>query len=453
VSDNDPKKTVLIIDDDKIFCAAVKQFLAGKSLDVVLSHTASDGLAVCSRRDVDVVLLDQQLPDAEGHTLCQTILKYNDQTKIIFATAYPSFEHAVLALKAGAHDYLKKPFKLDELGHAVDHAFRTLELERIEQIQQFRSDREGNEAIVIGGNGLAETLKMVELAASTRSPVLLTGETGTGKSLIAKAIHYRSPASRAPFLSINCAALPETLIEAELFGYEKGAFTGAAQRKKGIFEMAEGGTLLLDEIGDMPLHLQSKLLGVLEDKIVRRLGGESTHFVNVRIITATGVDLESAMGRTFRRDLYYRLSVFRIHIPPLRERRDDIPGLCRHLMKTIARGREINIEDAELEKLGSYAWPGNVRELRNILERAFFLQKGSAFLPSALLGDLAEVSQPAPPECPEIDEVNLSLADVETRHIKHVLDKFSGNQTRTAEALGVSRSTLKRKLKELKVRS
>jgi DNA-binding NtrC family response regulator len=374
-------------------------------------------------------------------------LKYNDQTKIIFATAYPSFEHAVMALKAGAHDYLKKPFKLDELGHAVDHAFRTLELERIEQIQQFRSAREGDEAIIIGGNGLAETLKMVELAASTRSPVLLTGETGTGKSLIAKAIHYRSPASRAPFLSINCAALPETLIEAELFGYEKGAFTGATQRKKGIFEMAEGGTLLLDEIGDMPVHLQSKLLGVLEDKIVRRLGGESTHFVNVRIITATGVDLESAMGKTFRRDLYYRLSVFRIHIPPLRERRDDIPGLCRHLMKTIARGREINIEDAELEKLGSYAWPGNVRELRNILERAFFLQKGSAFLPSALLGDLAEVSQPAPPECPEVDEVNLSLADVETRHIKHVLDKFSGNQTRTAEALGVSRSTLKRKLK------
>lgn len=447
MNNDNPKKTVLIIDDDKVFCTAVKQFLAGKSLDVLLSHTALDGLAVCSRRDVDVVLLDQQLPDAEGHTLCQTILKYNDQTKIIFATAYPSFEHAVMALKAGAHDYLKKPFKLDELGHAVDHAFRTLELERIEQIQQFRSAREGDEAIIIGGNGLAETLKMVELAASTRSPVLLTGETGTGKSLIAKAIHYRSPASRAPFLSINCAALPETLIEAELFGYEKGAFTGATQRKKGIFEMAEGGTLLLDEIGDMPVHLQSKLLGVLEDKIVRRLGGESTHFVNVRIITATGVDLESAMGKTFRRDLYYRLSVFRIHIPPLRDRRGDIPGLCRHLMKTIARGREINIEDAELEKLGSYAWPGNVRELRNVLERAFLLQKGSVFLPSALLGDLAEVSQPAPPECPEVDEVNLSLADVETRHIKHVLDKFSGNQTRTAEALGVSRSTLKRKLK------
>jgi DNA-binding NtrC family response regulator len=447
VDNDNPRKTVLIIDDDKDFCAAVRQFLDEKSLEVLLSHTASDGLAVCSRRDVDVVLLDQQLPDAEGHTLCQTILKYNDQTKIIFATAYPSFEHAVMALKAGAHDYLKKPFKLAELGHAVDHAFRTLELERIEQIQHFQSEREGDEAIIIGGNGLAETLKMVDRAAASRSPVLLTGETGTGKSLMAKAIHYRSAAHSAPFLAVNCTALPETLIEAELFGFEKGAFTGAATNKKGVFEMAEGGTLLLDEIGDMPFHLQSKLLGVLEDRMVRRLGGESSHFVNVRVITATGVDLEAAMGKTFRKDLYYRLSVIRIHVPPLRDRRGDIPGLCRHLMKKIAGGREISIEDGELAKLASYAWPGNVRELRNILERAFLLQKGSAFRPSELLGDIAEAGNPAPRECPDVDEENLSLAAVEKRHIRFVLDKLSGNHTRTAEALGVSRSTLKRKLK------
>jgi DNA-binding NtrC family response regulator len=354
-----------------------------------------------------------------------------------------------MALKAGAHDYLKKPFKLAELGHAVDHAVRTLELEQIEQIQHFQSEREGDETAIIGGNGLMDTLKLVDLAASSRSPVLLTGETGTGKSFLAKAIHYRSSARGAPYFAVNCAALPETLIEAELFGYEKGAFTGAVASKKGFFEMTGGGTLLLDEIGDMPVHLQSKLLGVLEDKVVRRLGGESAHFVNVRIITATGVDLESAMGKTFRKDLYYRLSVIRIHIPPLRDRRGDIPALCRHLMKKIAGGREIKIEDAELAKLGSYAWPGNVRELRNILERAFLLQKGSAFRPSEFLGDMTEAHQPDPRVCPDIEEADLRLADMENRHIRFVLGKFSGNQTRTAYALGVSRSTLKRKLKTL----
>ncbi|OGW53868.1 MAG: hypothetical protein A2Z46_08355, partial [Nitrospirae bacterium RBG_19FT_COMBO_55_12] len=433
---------------DRVFCAAVKEYLASNSVDVLVSHTASDGLAVCSQKEIDVVLLDQQLPDAEGHTLCQSILKYNDQTKIIFATAYPSFEHAVMALKSGAHDYLKKPFKLAELGHAVEHALRTLELERFEQIQNFRSEREGDEAVISSGTGLADTLKMVELAASSRSSVLITGETGTGKSLLAKAIHYKSSARREPFIAINCTALPESLIEAELFGYEKGAFTGAVKSKKGIFEMAEGGTLLLDEIGDMPLHLQAKLLGVLEDKKVIRLGSESFHSVNVRIITATGVDMESSLGRTFRKDLYYRLSVIRIHIPPLRERRGDIPALCNHLLKQIAGGREIKIEDDELARLASYAWPGNVRELKNILERAYLLQKGSEFQPSELLGKMSEVNKSSPSACTDKPE-NLSLEDMEARHINYVLDKFSGNHTKAADALGISRSTLKRKRKTL----
>lgn len=448
MQDGNTRKTVLIIDDDKVFCDAVREYMARDSMNVLVSHTAADGLAACARNEVDVVLLDQQLPDAEGHTLCPSILKYNDQTKIIFATAFPSFEHAVMALKSGAHDYLKKPFKLAELGHAVEHALRTRELERFEQIQHFRSEREGDEAIVISGNGLADTLKMVELAASSRSPVLITGETGTGKSLLAKVIHYRSSARREPFININCTALPENLIEAELFGYEKGAFTGAIKSKKGIFEMAEGGTLLLDEIGDMPLHLQAKLLGVLEDKKVMRLGSESFHSVDVRIITATGVDLEAAMGGTFRKDLFYRLSVIRIKIPPLRERRSDIPGLCHHLLKQFAGGREIKIDGNELDKLASYSWPGNVRELKNVLERAFLLQKGSAFRPSELLGTTSESTSPAATQTRNEHET-LLLAEIEARHINYVIDKFSGNHTRAAQALGISRSTLKRKLKSL----
>ena len=233
-------------------------------------------------------------------------------------------------MKGGAYDYLTKPFELDDLGLTVERAFRTAELEGIEQVQTYRREKEIEEAVLVGGTGLDETMRLVELAAASESPVLITGETGTGKTLAAKAIHYRSKLASFPFISINCAALPENLIEAELFGYDKGAFTGAVTAKKGIFEMAEGGTLFLDEIGEMPLHLQSKLLSTIEEKTLKRLGSESFRRVNVRIIAATSVDLERSLGQTFRKDLYYRLSVIRIHLPPLRERRQDLAAAVRH---------------------------------------------------------------------------------------------------------------------------
>jgi DNA-binding NtrC family response regulator len=440
-----PKKTILVIDDDKVFTEGVREYLADRSLHVLLAHTAAEGVTACAKNEVDIVLLDQQLPDAEGHTLCPQILKHSDRTKIIFVTAFPSFDHAVAALKAGAHDYLKKPFKLAELGHAVEAALRTLELERFEQIQNFRSEREGDEAVIIGGKGIEEIMKLADLAASSRSPVLITGETGTGKSLLAKVIHYRSAEHRAPYININCTALPESLIEAELFGYEKGAFTGAVKTKRGIFEMAEGGTLLLDEIGDLPLHLQAKLLGVLEDRKVIRLGSETFHSVNARIITATGVDIEGTLGKSFRKDLFYRLSVIRITIPPLRERRSDIPGLCRYLLRQLSGGREITIESDELARLSAYDWPGNVRELKNVLERSFLLhQDTSALRPSEFLG-LCREDQEVP--APSVAGEDLSLESLESRHIHYVIQKCGGNHTHAAEALGISRSTLMRKLK------
>ena len=447
MENTDSKKTILVIDDDKVFTAGVREYLTARSLNVLTAHSAAEGLAVCAKNAIDVVLLDQQLPDAEGHTLCPSILNYGDQTKIIFCTAFPSFDNAVAALKAGAHDYLKKPFKLAELGHAVVSALRTLELERFEQIQNFRSEREGDEAVMIGGKGLEDTMKLADLAASSRSPVLITGETGTGKSLLAKAIHYRSAEHRAPYININCTALPESLIEAELFGYEKGAFTGAVRTKKGIFEMAEGGTLLLDEIGDMPFHLQAKLLGVLEDRKVIRLGSETFHSVNVRIITATGVDIEGALGKTFRKDLFYRLSVIRINIPPLRERRGDIPSLCTHLLNQLSAGRAVRIENDELAKLAAYDWPGNVRELKNVLERSFLLHRDANLLrPSEFLGQCREDRTLAVTPAADVD---LSLEAVESRHIDYVINKCNGNHTKAAEALGISRSTLMRKLKLL----
>ncbi len=439
------KKVLLVIDDDKIFCDGIKDYFIS-AFEVLTANSGNEGLNACSQNKIDIVLLDQNLPDAEGHTLCPSILKYNDQTKIIFITAHPSFEGAVKAIKAGAHDYLSKPFDLDELSLALDQALKTIALEKVAQIENYKSRKESEESVLIGDNsGLSEIAKLIDLAASADAPVLITGETGTGKNVVAKAIHFRSKARKEAFISINCAALPENLIEAELFGYEKGAFTGASSSKRGIFEMAEGGTLFLDEIGEMPLHLQTKLLGVLEDKKIKRLGGDSIRPVDVRIIAAANTEIEKNLEKTFRSDLYYRLSVIRIQIPPLRERRRDIPELCFYLLKKIAGGRDIRLNDSEIKKLMDYNWPGNVRELRNILERAFIIQKGDVLKPSELLMEAHSVQTDGKQNC--LDDKIIPLEDIEKKYISFALEKFSGNYTKAAKALNISLSTMKRKSK------
>ena len=443
------KKTLLVIDDDKLQCDVLTRYLGGEHLEVLAAHTGGEGMRICAGRMVDVILLDQKLPDGEGVALCQKILANNEQAKIIFITAYPSMKNAISAMKEGAYDYLSKPFELEELDLAVERALTTLELEKVETIQDYQNDREKKETVMVGSRGgLAAVHQMVEKAAATDAPVLITGETGVGKNVVAKTIHYLSRLGDRAFIGINCSAIPENLIEAELFGFEKGTFTGATSARKGLFEMAEGGTLFLDEIATLPLHMQSKLLGVLDEKQLRRLGGQSAIPVTARIISATNVDVENAVqAGGFREDLYYRIHVIRIHIPPLRERLEDIPDLCRFFVSCLSPDVPLQIPDEEISRLMQYPWPGNVREFKNIIERSIILRKENRLHPSALINFDRAPAAPRPPDAVGGKEIE-TLDEVVRQHICHTLEKLSGNQTRTASALGISRSTLKRKIKE-----
>jgi DNA-binding NtrC family response regulator len=439
----DRKRRLLVIEDDRLLCRAVRDRLASDGLEVLTAHDAAAGLAACNAGAFDVVVLDQKLPDGDGHSLCHPILQLHPAAKIVFVTAYPSFDNAVQALKAGAHDYLSKPFELDELGHAVERCLSTIRLERVERREAYRSDREREGAVLVGGEGLAAARELVELASRSESPVLVTGETGTGKNLAAKAIHFGGPRRDGPFVSLNCAALPENLIEAELFGWERGAFTGAAAAREGLVEMADGGTLFLDEIGEMPLHLQSKLLALLEDKEVRRLGARTARPIDLRTVAATNADLEGRMaaGR-FRADLYYRLDVIRVRLPPLRERLADLPLICGHLLARMAgRGPTPRLAPGELERLAYYRWPGNVRELRNVLDRSFVLHR-DLLRPSELLAPAPSEQVRAPADAPI-----LPLEEVEREHVVRAVRHHAGNLARSARSLGISLSTLKRMLK------
>lgn len=443
------KRKILIIDDNDAFCESVRDLLSDNATDVLIANTGKDGLKICADIKIDVVILDQKLPDAEGVSLCPSILAHNEQTKIIFVTAYPSFNNAIDAIKFGAHDYLSKPFEMAELELTIKQAFRTQELEKTEQIQNYHDSKESEEIELISGQGVFDEIrKLIDLAAESDAPVLLTGETGTGKNVVARAIHYKSNLPKKLFLTANCAAFPENLIEAELFGSEKGAFTGATSSRKGIFELAEGGTLVLDEIGSMPIHLQSKLLGVLEEKRIRRVGGEAIKRINVRIIAACNNDLEEAIkNKTFRDDLYYRLSVIRIHIPPLRARKQDIPKLCEYFIGKMSRDAKIRLTDSELAKLIEYEWPGNVRELKNVIERSLIIQRGQTLKPSLLLRSGHSTSFTAMDgDAGPADEVE-TIETMEKKCIDRALRKYSGNYSQTAKALGISLSTLKRKVK------
>jgi DNA-binding NtrC family response regulator len=445
------KIRLLLIEDDPVDRMAFQRFAGEESFpyEYATARSISDAKRLLSSEGFDCVIADYQLGDGTAFD----ILELNLEIPVIITTGAGSEQIAVQAMKAGAYDYLIKDHERNYLKVLQVTVEGSLKQKRTEERVKIQSERESGKAVIIGGDGgMAETLRLIELAASSSSPVLITGETGTGKNLVAKAIHYRSAARTEPFIGINCLSLPENLIEAELFGCEKGAFTGAITGRKGVFEMADGGTLLLDELGEMPLHLQGKLLSVIEDRKVRRLGGEIEKSFNVRITASTNVDIEKAVGNSFRKDLYYRLNIMRIHIPPLRERRQDIPPLCHGLLKEMTGRKDAGLPDAELKKLMEYDWPGNVRELKNILERAVILQRGCELRPSEFLTKM-DGREKGPQNAvlssfPADDDI-MTLEEVEKKYIHQTLRKLSGNRLKTASTLGISLNTLKRRIKHM----
>ena len=448
------REPILIVEDDNTIRVTVGNFLARQGFDVEVAEDGAQALALLKERSFSLVLLDLRLPDMNGLDILARIKESDDQPLVVIMTAYPEVRTAVAALKAGAYDYINKPFDLEDLQELIRRAAETQRLRR--EVEWRRAQAET--CVIEGLIGTAPAFKnMLEttarIAAAGKVPVLIRGESGTGKERIAQAIHGRSPRADGPWITLNCSALPEGLLESELFGHERGAFTDAKQLKRGLLELADGGTLFLDEIGDLSLALQPKLLRVLETQTFRRVGGQKEIRVDVRFVSATHRDLPAMVqSGHFREDLYYRLNVGAIDLPALRERPDDILPLAAHFLEKMAPVLGVDSPgfDAAVEPLlKAYRWPGNVRELRNVVERAAILSRGERItaqhLPKEIVG---EGPLPLTPESPKSGATVRPLSDIETDYIRHVLQLCAGNKTQAAELLGINRLTLRNKLRE-----
>jgi two-component system response regulator AtoC len=427
--------------------------------------SVAEGLSQFTEEAPAVVLLDIDLPDGSGLDLLKKIKLENPETVAVMITGNVQVDNTIAALRGGAYDFIGKPISLEELRVTIRNGIEARYLRReVEQVRSQRA-REFNFRQIVGESpAMKKTLALAaKVAESEVSSVLLQGESGTGKDLVAKAIHYGSQRAGNPFIAINCAALPATLIESELFGYEKGAFTDAKARKQGLFEQAEGGTLLLDEIGELELSLQAKLLRVLEEGAFRRVGGLKDIPLDVRVIAASNRDLkqESEQGR-FRLDLYYRLSVIQIDIPALRERGDDVLLLSTHYIETISskirRRQKINGLSADVAALfRRYSWPGNVRELRNVIERALILEDSeeitTEYLPAGMIGHTSTHASnlKTAPVGPSfvLPDGGISLDEAELSFVKQAIERSGGNQTKAAKLLGISRDQLRYRLQKL----
>jgi two-component system nitrogen regulation response regulator GlnG len=461
---------VLLIDDDSALVPEqVRQAFPAPRFRVVLAGTGGEGLERVRTDPPDIILLDLRLPDQSGLDVYQQIRRIDARIPVIFVTLAKGADAAIEAMKQGAYDYLFKPLDLQQLRRVVGEALEVVRRMREPAVlAEAAPDTDADGAIIGSCPAMREVYKAIGRVTAQNVPVLITGESGTGKELVARAIYQHGPRAAAPFFALNCAAIPENLLESELFGHEKGAFTGADRRRIGKFEQVSGGTLFLDEIGDMPLALQAKMLRLLQEQAFERVGGNETVRTDVRLIAATHHDLkaDSAEGK-FRSDLFYRLGVFTIHLPPLRERADDLPLLVRHFLRRFSRelGREVQeLAPEALKRLHGYSWPGNIRELQSVLKQALLRASGTVLLPAFLVEPLGS---PGDSEAPAgtgpdleafirerlVPDAHDLYADthrlVDRLLLPRVLEYTHGSQHQAARLLGIARQTLRQKLRDL----
>ncbi|MDA8210317.1 MAG: sigma-54 dependent transcriptional regulator [Clostridia bacterium] len=436
--------TILIIDDEEHMRWIIEKALTRENYRTVSAANGSEGLATFADRSPDLVLLDLKLPDMDGVEVLRAMKQEQPQVPVIMITAHGTVETAIQAMKMGAADYISKPFDMEELKLLIRRSLEVVELASEVDFLRGELGKKLKTCLIGHSPAIIEVKELVAKVADTPATVLIQGESGTGKEVAARLIHQQSSRSAKPFVAINCAAIPENLLESELFGYERGAFTGAAARKKGKLEIANGGTIFLDEIGEMSPLLQVKLLRVLQEKVFERVGGNEQVRLDARIIAATNRDLQKSVQEgNFREDLYYRLKVIPVYLPPLRERKADIPELVQFFLSKYDFRHNIKGVSAEaLERLSNYGWPGNIRELENAIERAVILCSEDLLTPQYLPHEMTGETRTVKNVLIDFPEDGLSLEEVEKDLISKALEKSGGNQSQAARLLNITRSAL-----------
>ncbi|OHB88558.1 MAG: regulator [Planctomycetes bacterium RIFCSPHIGHO2_02_FULL_40_12] len=444
------KHKLLFVDDDETFSKVMKKELSRMGYSVICANRGETAIRELKKRKFDIIILDIKMPGIGGLNTLKCVKEMDPEVEVIMLTGRATIESAVESMKMGAYDYITKPCRLNELDILLEKAYEKGQLSKENvSLKRLATSREQEKVMISQSDKMEPVFNLINKVAATDSTVLIQGESGTGKELVARDIHQKSKRNKHPFVAVNCAALQETLLESELFGHVKGAFTGAHETRMGLFEVADKGTLFLDEVGELPINIQAKLLRVLESGEIRRLGDSKSIFIDSRIITATNKDIAAEVKKgSFREDLFFRINIVHISLPPLRERKDDIPLLVQHFLKT----HRINMTEKKvcpdaLRSMMKYNWPGNIRELENVIENLMIIvddeKIGVCNLPEEIRGYAGTNDN--------VLDADATLSDLERQHIINTLSKINGNKTRVAETLGISIKTLYNKLKSYNI--